>query len=136
MIYITNKNVKQIIRDSQEVIDDLKKQNEQLETALDQTSKSSIYWKNKAAKLESDLFDSSIINDLYDKGIKNRDGYYQITSYHPIGLNNKAVAYAMSSMFGKGFNTSLIYTFDQLVKKIKSTDTDLTAYMIVEVNMK
>ena len=136
MIYITTKNVKQIIRDCHEVRDDLIKDNKNLESELDKTIKSLEYWKNKAAKLESDLFDSSIINDLYDKGIKNRDGYYQITSYHPIGINNKAVAYAMSSMFGKGFNTSLIYTFDQLVKKIKNTDTDLSSYMIVEVSMK
>lgn len=136
MIYITTKNVKQIIRDGHEVRNNLIKKNQRLENDLDSTSKSFEYWKNKAESLESDLFDSSIINNLYDKGIKNRDGYYQITSYHPIGLSAKSVSVAINSMFGNGFNTSLIYTFDQLVKKIKNTDTDLKAYMIVEVNMK
>lgn len=136
MIYIATKNVKQIIRDSQEVRDDLTKKNEYLEKELDQTSKSLEYWQNKAAKLESDLFDSSIINDLYDKGIKNRDGYYRIVAYNPTKFDSKTVANAMNKMFGGGFDTKPIYTFNQLIKKIKSTNTDLTAYTILESNYK
>lgn len=136
MIYITTKNVKQIIRDSHEVRDDLLKKNEHLESELEQANKSLEYWKNKADQLESDLFDSSITNDLYDKGIKNRDGYYRIVAYNPTRLDSKTVANAMNKMFGGGFDTKPIYTFNQLIKKIKSTNTDLTAYTILESNYK
>jgi len=139
MIYITTKRPKDTEQRIKNFIIELKEREaveNDLRANLSDANRSLKYWKGKAAELESDLFDSSIINDLYDKGIKNRDGYYQITSYHPIGISGKSIAAAMSSMLGNGFNTSLIYTFYQLVKKIKSTDTDLTAYMIVEVSMK
>ena len=136
MIYITTKNVKQIIRDGNEVRNDLIKKNQQLENDLDSANKSLKYLKNKAARLESDLFDSSIINDLYDKGIKNRDGYYRIVAYNPTKLDSKTVANAMNKMFGGGFDTKPIYAFNQLIKKIKSTNTDLAAYTILESNYK
>lgn len=139
MIYITTKRPKDTEQRIKDFIIELKEREaveNDLRSELSDTNRSLEYWKSKADKLESNLFDSSIINDLFDKGIKNRDGYYQIISYTPKKFDSKMVASAFNKMFGSGFDTNPIYTFNQLVKKIKETNTDLAAYVIYEVEIK
>ena len=131
MIYITKKNVNQIIRDSQEVRDGLIREKETLEKKSSDLERSLKYWKNKAKNLEDELFESTIVNNLYDIGIKNRDGHYKIISYMP-----KDLLRAIGQGFGKKFNTKHIYTFDELVNQIKRTDQDLKSYAIIEVTVK
>ncbi|MCT4420622.1 hypothetical protein EFT49_10645 [Leuconostoc falkenbergense] len=130
MIYITTKNVNQIIRDSQEVRDGLIREKEELNKKSGELERSLKYWKNKAKNLEDELFESSIVNNLYDIGIRNRDGHYKIISYMP-----KDLLRAIGQSFGKKFNTKHIYTFDELVKQIKKTDQNLKSYTIIEVTI-
>lgn len=96
MIYITTKNINQIIRDSQEVRDGLIREKEELNKKSSDLERSLKYWKNKAKNLEYELFESSIVNNLYDIGIKNRDGHYKIISY-----NQKDLLRAIGQSFGK-----------------------------------
>ncbi|MCT3069059.1 hypothetical protein EFN45_02950 [Leuconostoc citreum] len=131
MIYITTKNVNQIIRDSQEVRYELTREKESLEEKSSDLERSLKYWKNKAKNLEDELFESSIVNNLYDKGIRNRNGHYKIISYIP-----KDLLRAIGQSFGKKFNTKHIYTFDELVNQIKQTDQNLNSYTIIEVTVK
>lgn len=139
MIYITTKRPKDTEQRIKDFIIELKEREaveNDLRSELSDTNRSLEYWKSKADKLESDLFDSSIINDLYDKGIKNRDGYYKIVAYQPSKFDSKTFANAMNKIFGGGFDKKPIYTFDKLVEKIKFTNKDLTSYVIEEVNIK